>query len=434
MARKDETKRREAQAIRTGTLQLPGARLVEIAAAHPRILIGRDPSCDVVLDDLEASAIHAEIRAEPDGVLLRDLGSKNGTIVGGARLREGALVAACTLQIGSTVLRFEPGPRDQLEISREEHLDGLWGRSSRMRRLFNQICEIAPTERSVLVTGETGTGKELVSRALHDHSRRAKGPFAVVDCASLAPTLIESELFGHEKGAFTGALARTDGSFREAEGGTLFLDEIGELPMDGQRVLLRALAEKKVRRVGSTKYDDVNVRVVAATHQDLGRLTNAGRFREDLFFRIAQIKIELVPLRERRDDIPLLIRAACERIGKSERADEMIKLVTGRFEQHEWPGNVRELFGFVCAAAELPPGAETLDEMLSAVKDPGPISSTGDFGRSRRELIAAFERDYFVRLEKDTSGNVSEMARRSGLERHHVRRYLKRYAIRSGNG
>jgi DNA-binding NtrC family response regulator len=430
MVVKAETRRREVQAIRTGQLDLPDGRVVEITAAQPPILIGRDPSCDVVLDDAEASAIHAEIRAEPEGVLLRDLGSKNGTIVGGARVRECFLIAKCDVQVGRAVLHFEPGPRDQVELSREEHLGALWGRSLPMRRLFTQICEIAPTERSVLVTGETGTGKELVSKALHEHSRRARGPFVVVDCASLAPALIESELFGHEKGAFTGALLRTDGSFREADGGTLFLDEIGELPMDGQRVLLRALAEKKVRRVGATKYDDVDVRVVAATHQDLGRLTNIGKFRQDLYFRIAQLKIELVPLRDRRDDIPLLVRDACERIGKSERAEEMTKLVTIRFEQHEWPGNVRELINFVCSAAELPPGAETLQDM-PALKDAGPISSAGDFGRTRREVIAGFERDYFHRLEKDTGGNVSEMARRSGLERHHVRRYLRRYGIRS---
>jgi DNA-binding NtrC family response regulator len=448
----DYTKTRpQPHVFRTGTLFLPGsahntlgqsawppwivgagaqgANTVDITDATSPILIGRDPSCSIVLADPEVSAIHAEIRAEPHGVLLRDLGSKNGTIVGGVRVREGNLMAACTVQIGSTLLRFEPRPREQVEIAEEERLGALRGRAPSMRHLFRRIRRIAPTNLSVLITGETGTGKELVARALHDHSLRSQGPFVVVDCASIPPTLAESELFGHKKGAFTGADKETDGAFHEADGGTLFLDEIGELPVDIQPKLLRALEEKTIKRVGVSKYDIVDVRIVAATLRNLGDRTNTGNFRSDLFFRIAHVQLYLPPLRERRADIPVLVQGICERIGKPERAAEMIQLVSARFAQHEWPGNVRELVNFVALAAELPPDDAEAASFWPPAAEADPVPSVSAFGKTKREATAAFEKEYFVRLAAESAGIVSEMARRSGLERHHVRRYLRKYGI-----
>lgn len=429
MTLRPATKPREVHAVRTGALHLPDGSAIAITASTSPVLIGRDSGCAVVLDDSEVSAAHAEIVAEPEGVLLRDLGSKNGTIVGGARLREGILVAACSIQIGGTLLRFEPRSREAIQLLSDERLGGLWGRSPRMRQLFKQVREVAPTDLSVLITGETGTGKELVARALHEQSRRAKGPLVVLDCASIPPTLAESELFGHEKGAFTHAVSRTRGAFHEADGGTLFLDEIGELPMDLQPKLLRVLAEKKIKRVGTTAYESVDVRLVAATLRDLGRGTNTGKFRADLFFRIAQVRLELAPLRERRGDIPPIVEATCERIGKPERSAELVDLVTGTFAQHDWPGNVRELVSFVTVAAELPPGSETLATMYPFATEAGAEPITSEFGRTRREAMSAFEKDYFLKLVAATGGNISEIARRSGLERHHVRRHLRKYGI-----
>jgi hypothetical protein len=236
--------------VRGGTLTIAGRPPVRVNVEP--ILVGRDPSCPLALDDREVSALHCELRAEGPGVLLRDLGSKNGTFVGGLRVREAHLTEACALQVGGARLSFEPqGGRERVDVGFEEGFGRLVGSAPRMRHLFRLLREVAPTELSVLVTGETGTGKELVAQALHEESARAAGPFVVVDCGSIPGPLAESLLFGHEKGAFTGATERKGGAFHDAHRGTIFLDELGELPLELQPKLLRALAERKVKRVGS---------------------------------------------------------------------------------------------------------------------------------------------------------------------------------------
>jgi DNA-binding NtrC family response regulator len=413
--------------VRGGVLRAPGREPIRVTVEP--LLIGRDPSCAVVLDDPEVSSIHCEVVAEGPGVLVRDLGSRNGTFVNTVRIREGILTGPCVLSIGASQLSYEPLERERVEVPFEESFGPLIGASPRMRHLFRMLREVSPTDLSILITGETGTGKELVAQAVHEQSTRNSGPFVVVDCASIPGPLAESLLFGHEKGAFTGAIERRAGAFHDAHHGTIFLDELGELPIEIQPKLLRALSEKKVKRVGANHYESVDARVIAATRRDLGRNMNSGRFRSDLFFRIAQMRIELPPLRERREDIPLLAIHVAERIGRRERASEVVDLVTNTLAQHDWPGNVRELVNVASVAASLPRGAESIASMLPLEGGGDVVAPTSPFGEAKREAVSAFEQRYFSELVRATNGNVSEMARRAGMERHHVRAFLKKYSL-----
>jgi len=294
---------------------------------------------------------------------------------------------------------------------------------------------IAPTPLSVLVLGETGTGKEVVARAVHEASDRKDGPFVVVDCGSIPPTLAESILFGHEKGAFTGAGERRIGALAEAERGTLFLDELGELLADLQPKLLRALSEKQVKRVGASAFEPIDVRVIAATRRDLGAEMNAGRFRSDLFFRIAQVRIELPPLRDRLSDLPLLVEEVCKRVDRPQHVQTVLAWIEQRMASYDWPGNVRELVNVASVAATLADEPGAIDDVLTLARTEGssgggaPGAADGAFGDAKRAAIAAFEREYFTGLAKRCKGNVSEMARQSGMERHHVRAYLRKYQI-----
>jgi DNA-binding NtrC family response regulator len=305
-----------------------------------------------------------------------------------------------------------------------------------MRRVFSILEKVAPTPLSVLVLGETGTGKEGVAKALHEASPRKNGPFVVVDCGSIPETLAESLLFGHEKGAFTGATERRKGALAEADGGTLFLDELGELPPALQPKLLRALSERQIKRVGGSQLEPIDVRVVAATRRDLGAEMNAGRFRSDLFFRIAQVRIELPALRERIADLPLLVEDICARVGKKEHVSTVLAWIEQRFAGYDWPGNVRELVNVAQVAAMLAETPEAIDDVLTLARDassgPGMAASASAFADAKRQAIASFEREYFSNLARRCKGNVSEMARQSGMERHHVRAYLRKYAIDKG--
>jgi transcriptional regulator with GAF, ATPase, and Fis domain len=256
------------------------------------------------------SAIHAELVATPAGVHLRDRGSRNGTFVAGVRVVEGYLRERCVVSLGGTELEFSPLGRERLRLGDESRLGRLVGGTAKMRALFAQIRRVAPTPLTVLIQGETGTGKELVARALHELGPRAKRPFVVVDCGALAPTLAESALFGHERGAFTGATARRISPFVEAQGGTVFLDELGELPLDVQPKLLRALAESRVKALGANEYRTFDARVVAATRRDLVRGVNDGTFRSDLYFRIAQVSLALPSLRRGHPRVAWRRRAA----------------------------------------------------------------------------------------------------------------------------
>jgi DNA-binding NtrC family response regulator len=396
--------------------------------------VGRDASADLCVPDPEVSALHCELRATAEGVVLRDLGSRNGTFVGDLRIRECLLTGPRTLRVGGTELGFAPGERPQLVVAdgTETSFGALLGASTSMRRVFDLLKKIAPTELSVLLTGETGTGKELAARAIHDHSPRAKGPFAVIDCSALPASLAESILFGHEKGAFTGAAGRKDGAFHAAHGGTVFLDELGELPDELQPKLLRVIAERSVKRVGSNRYEPVDVRVIAATRRDLRREINTAKFREDLFFRVAQTRVELPPLRTRPEDVSVIAKEACRRMDRHDAAERVAAYLMGRLGRYDWPGNAREVVNVASVLAALGDGVEHDLLPLEAEASVEPEPDHGDGSQTAESFARAkrvFEERYFAGLLETSGGNISEVARRCGLARHQVRAHLRKLGL-----
>ena len=307
----------------TQMLEFKGGRLVvdgadeatEIIIGPEPAVIGRDPACQLVIDETGISSMHAELVATPRGVRLRDLGSKNGTWVGDLRINDAFLTASTSFFIGRTEMRFEVRKPEKIDLPDIEKFGPLYGTSSAMRDLFRRLQKGGPTELTVLIQGETGTGKELVAQAVHHASPRKNGPFVVVDCGAIAPTLAEATLFGHERGAFTGATSSRESPFALASGGTIFLDELGELPLDVQPKLLRALAERRVKPVGSNTYVAFDARIIAATRRDLESSVNSGTFRSDLYFRLAQVRAYVPPLRQRLEDVPGLIKHILEQHG-----------------------------------------------------------------------------------------------------------------------
>ena len=402
------------------------------------LVIGRDAGVAIVLADPEVSALHCELRAVSEGILVRDLGSTNGTFIGAVRVREAIVSTQSELTLGRSKIQLVPEAKRRVDVGFSDHFGPLVGNSPRMRRVFGVLEKVARTPLSVLIVGETGTGKELVAKALHEVSDRAGSPFVVVDCGSIPPTLAESILFGHERGAFTGATERRKGALAESDGGTLFLDELGELPPELQPKLLRALSEKQVKRVGGAAFEPIDVRVLAATRRDLGAEMNAGRFRSDLFFRIAQVRVELPALRERLSDLPLLVADVCRRVDKPQHVETVLAWIERRMASHDWPGNVRELVNVASVAATLADDPAAIDDVLTLARDvaesegAGALGGGTAFGDAKRLAVSAFERDYFTGLAKRCKGNVSEMARQSGMERHHVRAYLRKYGIDKG--
>ncbi len=305
-------------------------------------VVGRNEACDLVLDDKRVSAVHMELVATERGVRVRDLGSRNGTFLSDTRVGEVYLLKSTVLTCGESALEFSPSTPEQVDVPDVAEFGPLVGASAIMRSVFERLRKAAPTELTVLITGETGTGKELVAQAIHEASARKNKPFVVVDCSAIPSSIAESTLFGHERGSFTGAVDKRISPFVEADGGTIFLDELGELPVDVQPKLLRALAEQRVKSVGSNTYRPVNVRVLAATRRDLVREVNSSSTSEaDLYFRVAQLKVELPALRERLEDIPGLVRRMCADLGEKAAYNRISSDSLERLMRHDWPGNVR---------------------------------------------------------------------------------------------
>ncbi len=311
----------------------------------PEISIGSGQGVDLLLLDGAVSRRHVTLRAGRDGLRVTDAGSRNGTTLDGVRVLDAFARQGSILGLGASTLRVAIGQDTvDLPLSARERFGGLLGRSIAIRRVFSILERVAQTDDAVLVEGETGTGKELVAAALHEESARSNGPFVVFDCSAVAGNLIESELFGHVRGAFTGAVGDRTGAFEAADGGTLFLDEIGELPLDLQPKLLRALEKLEVRRVGANAARRVDVRIVAATNKNLEQEAASGRFREDLMYRLAVVRVTLPPLRERLDDVELLARHFAEAYGK--RAGRPVVLddaALRALRSRAYPGNVRDL-------------------------------------------------------------------------------------------
>jgi DNA-binding NtrC family response regulator len=400
-------------------------------------VVGRGEHCALVLSDPLVSASHCEITATDRGIRVRDLDSTNGTFLHQARLDNGVdLTAGARLRCGDTWLALRVEHTASIPVSLSGSFGPIVGRSTPMRRIYERLAAIAPHDLTVLVTGETGSGKELVAEAIHRASRRATGPFVVVDCTTIPASLAESRLFGHEKGSFTGAVSRQDSPFVEANGGTIFFDELGELPLEVQPKLLRVLETRQIQSVGSTRLQPIDVRVVAATRRNMHDEINSKRFRDDLYHRFAQAIIHLPPLRERRDDIPILVRRFLEDLGDSEAFARIDKPSLERLIRHDWSGNVRELRNVIVTAHAVSRGgpievSEFLGDLRPArAGDSAGASATRSFAVRKSEVTDSFEREYFRELHEDARGNVSEMARISGLSRPTVRRYLDLYRLR----
>src|SRR5690349_22794473 len=315
-------------------------RGTEFVIASDVIRVGKASENDLAITDETVSRVHFEIVRDAKGYLVRDLKSTNGTFLDGAEIKEAYIRAGSVVGAGAVELKFTPF-EERIEIlpSEKETLGEMVGRSASMREIFGLIEKIAPTDATVLIEGETGTGKDMVARALHQLSKRTNAPFIVVDCGAVAGTLIESELFGHEKGAFTGAVTARQGAFELASGGTVFLDELGELSLDLQPKLLRVLEQREFRRVGGSKTLKVDLRVIAATRKDLRSEVEKGKFREDLYFRLNVVPITAPPLRDRREDIPLFIDHFLAKLkAPGQQAPNLGDSTRAALHAHDWPG------------------------------------------------------------------------------------------------
>jgi DNA-binding NtrC family response regulator len=395
------------------------------------LVVGRDPGAQIVVDDAEVSALHCELSATDQGILVRDLTSTNGTFVGSTRVREAVVTMPTVLTIGGTLLTVEPATKQRVDVGFADHFGPLVGATPKMRRVFSVLEKVSKTPLGLLLIGEVGTGKEVAARAVHASGPRAQKPFVVVDCGGIPAGQAESLFFGHDRPATApGGADRRKGAIAEAHEGTLFLDELGDLPLELQPKILRALTERQVKRQGSSTTEPADVRIVAATRRDLGPAMNAGKFRSDLFFRIAQVRAELPALRDRLDDLPLLIEDICTKVGHADQSATVTAWVEQNLASHDWPGNVRELVNVASAAALLAGDPGAIDDVLTLARaDEGMSGPTTAFGEAKRVAIAAFEREYFATLSKRAKGNVSEMARQSGMERHHVRAYLRKCGV-----
>jgi DNA-binding NtrC family response regulator len=402
------------------------------------LTLGSGNVCDVPLSDPTISRRHLGVEPGPDGVLLRDLGSTNGSFVQGARFNELTLGFGTEVTIGKTVLKYVPNEEAiELAPSEAESYGALVGRDPKLRRLFSLLDDVAATDATVLIEGETGTGKELFAEEIHRHSPRKAGPFVVFDCGAVPDELIESALFGHVRGAFTGAVSDRRGAFEEADGGTLFLDEIGELSPSVQPALLRALDKQSVRPVGGTNYTRASVRVVAATNRNLRAEVAAKNFREDLYYRVAVVRMLVPPLRDRPDDIPLLI----EHFIRQFRSDRSLTVAPDdleRLRRHQWLGNARELRNVIERACALSHGSrleidEALEERPARASEGGAADLELPFKDAKSRIIDAFEREYIAALLKRHGGNLSAAARAAEIDRKHLRELLRKHGLRESS-
>lgn len=436
------------------------------------IRIGSMDDNDIVLADETVSRYHAKIVQEDQGYVLVDQRSTNGTFLDNVRIREAYIKPGSTLMVGQTALHFQAQDEEvRIAPSVATRCGRLIGGNARMRQLYAIIEKIAPTATTVVIEGETGTGKEVVAQSLHDLSSRAKGPMVVFDCSAVPPNLVESELFGHEKGSFTGALVTRQGLFELADGGTLFLDELGELPIDLQPKLLRVLEQREVRRVGGAKASKVDVRIIAATNRNLEAEVKAGRFRQDLFYRLSVVRLQLPPLRERADDIPMLVEHLLKsgHFNRGTNGNPRVRTIDAAaiaaLQAYPWPGNVRELVNCIERAVSFADGANltvtSLPENVRAglparqsgevkkrpsnqvAREPAPAGSMRPpeelladnvpFKDAKERWIASFERDYIETLLRRNGGNISHAAREADIDRKYYRKLMRKYGIEAAD-
>jgi DNA-binding NtrC family response regulator len=437
---------------RPTSIHLRKCKLVLAEGPRPRewtfgdstVSIGAMEDNDLVLHDETVSRYHCRIVQEGSSYVLVDLASTNGTFINRVRIKEGYLKPGCTIGMGQTELKFLTAD-EKVEIvpSRKDHCGDIIGKHPRMREIYSIIEKISPTTTTVVIEGETGTGKEVVAQTIHKLSARAAGPLMVFDCGAVPQNLLESELFGHEKGSFTGAIMTRQGIFEMSHGGSLFLDELGELSFDLQPKLLRALEQREIRRVGSNKPIKVDVRVIAATNRNLEEEVRAGRFRQDLFYRLSVVRLFLPPLRDRVEDIPLLVKQFLRTASYARGADGAPR-VTGISREaldllcaYSWPGNVRELVNVTeraCSFCE----SDTIQvhDLPEQIRDAPTAGATRDlptgeytFKEAKERWVSSFERDYIVNLLRKNGGNISHAAREADIDRKYFRKLMRKYGI-----
>jgi DNA-binding NtrC family response regulator len=418
-----------------------------VVVGEEPVLIGTGAGCQLAIADPHVSRRHAEILRTPNGIVLRDLGSRNGTFIGHLAVKEVVLASGAEIRVGTTKLRFEMGGeagrlgRLLREPVREDELKEVpsrfgpaLGASSAMRELFALFARLGRTELTITLIGETGTGKDVLARAIHEHSTRADRPFLVFDCGAVAPTLIESELFGHEKGAYTGAAGERRGAFERAHGGTLLLDEIGELQIDLQPKLLRVLEQRCVRRLGGAQDVPVDVRILAATNRDLEDRVRLGDFREDLFFRLSAAMLRVPPLRERREDLTLLVTHFLSEGGKTLTvAPETLEVLAS----YHWPGNVRELKNVIAGAAAVADGPVLEPRHLiffrpqrrSPELDTGATAELPLAGQTLEQLERAAIEQTLRRCE----GNKTKAAKALGIAASTLYEKIRRYGLKAAD-
>jgi DNA-binding NtrC family response regulator len=384
-----------------------------------------------VLSDKTVSRRHMSAELAGDEVIVRDNESTNGTFIQGSRFKEITIGFGAEVKLGRTVIKFLPDEEVvEPEPSAEESFGHLLGSDTKMRQMFKLLQDVAATDATVLIEGETGTGKELIAEEIHNHSLRRNGPFVVFDCGAVPRELIESALFGHVKGSFTGAITDRRGAFAEANGGTIFLDEIGEMALDLQPSLLRALDKRAVRKVGSNTYEKIDVRVVAATNRDLRSEVAKKAFREDLYYRLAVIRVSVPPLRERGTDIPLLVSHFIQQFS-SDRPLQASPDDLARIQRHSWPGNVRELRNTIERACLLSRGDSlNVDDALLEESAPAlGIRTDLPFKEAKGQLVEMFEREYIEDLMRRHKMNLSAAAREAQIDRKHLRELIRKYGL-----
>ena len=413
----------------------------EVKLGPAGITIGTGAECTLKLKDKRVSRTHVHISLEEDGFRVRDLGSTNGTFLDGAQLDDARVPNGSVITLGKSVLRLLPVEHPPAIAASERTAFGeMVGRSPAIRNVFGLLERMAASTASVLIGGETGTGKELVARAVHEEGPRRSGPFVAVDCGAIAASLVESELFGHVRGAFTGATETRAGAFERAHGGVLFLDEIGELPLDLQPKLLRALESREVRKVGGSSMQAVDVRIVAGTHRNLAEMVDERTFRADLYYRLAVVQVELPPLRARPEDLPLLVEKLLRESGATDfgpiEGPNLEELAT-----HDWPGNVRELRNtlqraLACAGTRTPRFSElslhvakggTSAATLNAARMQ--VNLDVPFFRAKEQLTDTFEAAYLSQLLVACERNIAAASRRSGIARRHLYDLLKKHGL-----
>ena len=395
------------------------------------VYFGSAPTCEMMLTDKTVSRRHMSAELVADEVIVRDNDSTNGTFIQGSRFKEINVGFGAEVKLGRTVVKFLPDEEVvEPEPSTEESFGHLLGSDTKMRQMFKLLQDVAATDATVLIEGETGTGKELIAEEIHNHSLRRNGPFVVFDCGAVPRELIESALFGHVKGSFTGAITDRRGAFAEAHGGTIFLDEIGEMALDLQPSLLRALDKRAVRKVGANQYEKIDVRVVAATNRDLRSEVAKKSFREDLYYRLAVIRVSVPPLRERGTDIPLLVNHFVQQFS-SERTLHVTADDMAHVQRHSWPGNVRELRNTIERACLLSHG-DTLnvdDAMTDETSPALGIRTDLPFKEAKGQLVEMFEREYIEDLMRRHKMNLSAAAREAQIDRKHLRELIRKYGL-----